>query len=71
VNTDTKFFENLMRPEQVASALGLSVKTIYDWRYRRVQKGIPPNLFLKVNRILYLRADALKEWIASQNPTQQ
>lgn len=66
-------FDNLpklLRPETIASLLGLSVKTIYDWRYRGKLRSIPPQLFLKVNRFLYLRTDVLRDWIASQNPSQ-
>jgi hypothetical protein len=64
------FFENLpelLRPEFVASALGISKFTIYDWRYRQDQRGAPKDLFVKFNRHLYLRTSVLKRWIASQN----
>lgn len=67
-------FDNLpklLRPETIAPLLGLSVKTIYDWRYRGKLRSIPPQLFLKVNRFLYLRTDVLRDWIASQNPSQE
>ena len=65
-------FENLpkiLRPEKVASVLGLSLKTIYDWKYRQKQRHVPPGLFLKFNRCLFIRTDILKQWIASQNPS--
>jgi len=65
-------FDNLpklLRPEAVAPLLGLSVSTIYDWRYRCKLRRVPPHLFLKVNRFLYIRTDVLKDWIASQNPS--
>lgn len=65
-------FDNLpklLRPEAVAPLLGISVKTIYDWRYRGRLRRIPQQLFLKVNRFLYLRTDVLMDWIASQNPS--
>lgn len=64
-------FENLpelLKPEAVASILSVSIKTIYDWHYRRKQKKVPDHLFLKINRLLYLRRDVLREWIAVQNP---
>lgn len=64
------FFENLpdlLRPATAASLLGLSVETIYDWRYRQQQRNVPDALFLKLNRILYVRTAILKEWISSQN----
>ncbi len=59
---------NILRPTQVASILGLSIKTIYDWHYRQEKRKVPKELFLKFNRSLYLRTDILKQWIASQNP---
>ena len=65
-------FENLpkiMRPQQAASVLSLSIKTIYDWHYRQNQRKVPKELFLKLNRSLYLRTDILKDWIISQNPS--
>ncbi len=61
----------LMRIELAASILGLSTKTIYDWRYRCEQRKIPTGLFVKVNRLLLVRTSVLKEWIASQNPSLQ
>ncbi len=65
-------FENqpeLIKPEAVAELLGVSVKTIYDWHYREKLRGVPPGLFLKLNRLLYLRTEVLRQWIRSQNPS--
>jgi hypothetical protein len=67
----SELFDNLpkiLRPEAAAPLLGISVKTIYDWRYRGKLRNVPQQLFLKVNRFLYLRTDILKDWISSQNP---
>ncbi len=64
------FFENLppiLRAEAVAQFLGISIKTIYDWRYRAKIKEVPPNLFIKFNRQLYVQTEALRQWMASQN----
>lgn len=64
------FFDNLpelVRPEVAASVLGLSVKTIYDWRYRQKQLRVPEDLFVKFNRFLYLKTPILRHWITSQN----
>lgn len=64
------FFDNLpelLRPEKVASLLGISIRTIYSWRYRQKQKRVPEGLFLKFNRILYLNTKILRMWIAHQN----
>lgn len=64
------FFDNLpelMRPEKAASVLGVAVQTIYDWRYRRQERQIPPNMFIKINRLLYIQTKVLSEWIALQN----
>ena len=71
VSVDT-IFENLpalIRPGDAASMLGVSVKTIYDWHYRGKLRKVPPALFLKINRILYLRTAILENWIVSQNPS--
>ena len=59
---------DLIRPNAVALALGVSIKTIYDWKYQHRTKNIPPELFMKVNRLLYLRKDILRRWIFSQRP---
>lgn len=72
VSTGDTLFDNLpelMKPEAVSELLGVSVKTIYDWRYRQKLRGVPDGLFLKFNRLLYLRTEVLKQWIRSQNPT--
>ena len=65
-------FENLpelMKPEAVAQLLGVSVLTIYDWKYRQRLRGAPNGLFIKLNRLLYLRTEVLRQWISSQNPS--
>ena len=69
--SDLRLFDNLpsiIRPEKIAPILGLSVKTIYDWRYRGKKRNVPDGLFLKFNRCLYIRTDILQNWITSQNP---
>ncbi|MBD66007.1 MAG: hypothetical protein CME62_12425 [Halobacteriovoraceae bacterium] len=61
-------FDNLpeiMRPHKVADLLGLSVKTIYDWKYRGKTRNIPSDLFLKLNRSLYIRTEVLKRLVTS------
>lgn len=71
VDNTTMLFNNLpelMKPELVANVLGLSVKTIYDWNYRQKTRNIPEGLFIKINRLLYLRTTVLRNWINSQNP---
>ena len=64
-------FDNLpalLRPEKAAALLGISVQTIYDWRYRENQRRVPKDLFVKFNRFLYLKSEILMQWIASRNP---
>lgn len=64
------FFENLpelMRPHVAASALGVSVWTIYDWHHRHKVKNIPPTIFMKIKHLLYIRRDELRRWINSFN----
>lgn len=64
------FFEKQkgwMRPEEVSQLLGISVKTIYDWKYRGATRGVPQGLFIKFNRQLFIRTEVLKTWVYSQN----
>ncbi|MFX3675601.1 MAG: helix-turn-helix domain-containing protein [bacterium] len=64
------FFDNLpeiLRPAAVAELLDVSIKTIYDWRYRQKTRNIPEDLFIKFNRFLYVRTSVLKKWINQQN----
>lgn len=67
-----RLFDNnmpkLMRPEQVAAYLDISVKTIYDWRHRGSLRGVPKELFLSLNRRLHIRTKVLLDWMSSQNP---
>ncbi len=77
-NLDTKemrkanqFFENLpelIKANKAAELLNVSIKTVYDWKYRAKQKNIPAELFVTIRRNLYLRTAILREWISRQNP---
>lgn len=63
-------FDNLpeiIKPDILANYLSVSVKTIYDWRYRGQTRNIPSDLFIKINRLLYIRKTVLLRWINSQN----
>jgi predicted DNA-binding transcriptional regulator AlpA len=63
-------FDNLpeiLRPSPTAELLGISVNTIYDWKYRGKTRNIPKDLFIKINRSLYIRTEVLKDWIISSN----
>ncbi len=63
-------FDNLpeiIKPNMLASYLDVSIKTIYDWNYRAKTRNIPSDLFLKINRLLYIRKTVLQRWINSQN----
>ena len=63
-------FENLpelIRPRELARVLGISLATIYDWRYRGKMRNVPVNLFLKINRNLFIRTEVLRSWISLQN----
>lgn len=63
-------FENLpdlIRPQKAARLLDISIKTIYDWKYRGRTRNIPNDLFIKLNRSLYINTEVLKKWIAHQN----
>lgn len=56
-----------MRPRDVSQILGIPVPTIYDWKYRREERKIPSDLFVKLNGQLFLRKQVLLAWINSQN----
>ena len=65
-----KLFEKLpelLRPQAVSKILGVSIATIYDWKYRGKTRKVPSDLFLKLNRSLYIRTDVLRNWIISNN----
>lgn len=69
IDDNQKFFENLpdlIRAENLASLMGLSVKTIYDWRYRARIRRVPAELFLKFRGKLFVRTKVLKQWMASE-----
>ena len=70
VNENTLFdnLPNIVRVQAMAKVLGMSVKTLYDWKYRPKMRKIPDDLFLKINRILYVRTEALKRWVSCQQP---
>ena len=52
-----------------AKVLNVSIKTLYDWKYRgKVRKTrILPNLFTRICGQLYLRKDILKAWVFGRN----
>lgn len=52
----------LATPEDVAAYLGVPVKTLYQWRHRR----IGPNV-LKVGRHLRYRWLEVDEWLTAQS----
>ena len=58
---------DLLRPKVAAKLLGLSVKTIYDWKYRGQMRSIPTDLFIKINRSLYVNTRVLRRWILNNN----
>lgn len=64
------FFDNLkgwMRPQEVADTFGLSVWTVYKWKHKGRMLGVPEDLFIKLNRNLFIRTDVLRRWISAQN----
>lgn len=63
---ETKLFEKLpelIRPKKLSELLDISVSTIYDWKYRAKMRNIPKELFVKVNRLLFIRTEVLRNWI--------
>lgn len=53
----------LIRVCEVASILGVSLETIYDWKYRAEVRNVPGEMFVKIGRMLFVRTDILREWI--------
>ncbi len=70
-NSSDRLFENLgelATPQQVAGVLGLSVLTIYDWKYRGKNFGVPQEMFVKINnRRIYIRKSILIDWLSTTN----
>lgn len=58
--------KSLLRPHEVSELLGVSRETVYDWKYRSKKRGVPDKLFLKLRGKLFIRADILKSWFASE-----
>lgn len=53
----------LLRPDDAARRLGLTVRTLELWRRR----GIGPRWLKLTSRVVRYPADALDEWIAAQH----
>ena len=51
----------LLKPEQAAERLGLSVKTLQDWRYKRIG---PP--WSKIGKFARYVESALETWVEQQ-----
>lgn len=64
IKESLKFFNNLIRAKQLAEVLGISVSTIYDWKYRGQTRKVPPDLFKKLGGTLYVRIDILLNWMS-------
>jgi predicted DNA-binding transcriptional regulator AlpA len=57
--TPVSVTEEFLTGEVVASALGVSHRTLYRWH--RLRKG-PPQI--KIGRKIYYRADAIRQWLS-------
>jgi hypothetical protein len=58
--------KELMRASDIASKLGLSKETIYDWKYRSKKKQIPVGMFVKIGKMLFINTKVLKSWLESK-----
>lgn len=56
----------VLRAQEVAMMLGVSRETIYDWNYRAKLRKVPEGMFIKIGRMLFLRSDLLKDWLANR-----
>lgn len=54
---------NLIRASELAKQLNMSLETLYDWKYRSKERGIPTGMFLKIGKILYVRLDLFELWV--------
>ncbi len=63
LETDHK---NLIRAHDVAEMMGVSLETVYDWKYRSKRKHIPDGTFVKINEMLFVRSDLLRSWLQSK-----
>jgi len=71
LQVSSQLFDNLpeiIRVKEAADLLGLARQTVYDWKYRQKTRNIPQDMFIKVNRLLFIRTAALKRWVIEQNP---
>lgn len=55
----------LLKLEEAAEMLRVSVWTLRDWRYHHI---LPDEVFVSINGRVRLRRDLLERWILSQNP---
>ena len=65
-----KLFDNqpdLLSPKTVAEIIGLSVTTIYDWKYRSSKYDIPEGMLFKFGRRLKVVKPILIKWLISRS----
>ena len=58
--------EELLSPVELAETLGLSVRTVYNWRVRKVG---PPGM--RVGRHVRYRKSDVESWLAAQGVKDQ
>lgn len=58
--------KGLLRPQDVARLLGISVRTVYDWHHRPHRRSTPSGLFVKFNGHLFVKVEALDLWMTQQ-----
>lgn len=66
------FIENkieFIELDEFCRGSGYSIKTVYDWKYRKRKYKTPNDLFAKFNAKVFLRVAVLKRWFLIQNPT--
>ena len=54
---------NLLKPQEVADTLGVSLQSLYDWHYRKAMPGLR---WTKVGRQLRMHPDVLRSFIESR-----
>ena len=52
----------LLTPHEAAQAAGISVRTVYDWSYRKEKYSLPKDLIVYIGARIHIDRDLLKEW---------
>ena len=62
--------EKLLKPEEVADALGIELSTVYNWTYKgkRGHSKIP---YIKVGACLRFKQSDIEKWLSEPKPEKE